>query len=52
MRMASDPDLRERLGRAARERAVQHHTWAHNARKVLDAYRALVGKASAPEDLI
>ncbi|MCA1558332.1 MAG: glycosyltransferase [Acidobacteria bacterium] len=49
LRMANDRDLRERLGRTARERAVRHHTWAHNARKVLDAYRALIDGAAAPE---
>nr|MDQ3818830.1 glycosyltransferase family 4 protein [Acidobacteriota bacterium] len=39
MRLANSPDLRERLGAAARREAVAHHTWAHNARRVLDAYQ-------------
>jgi glycosyltransferase involved in cell wall biosynthesis len=39
-RLAKSKDLRERLGAAARREAVAHHTWEHNARRVLDAYRA------------
>lgn len=34
-------DLRERLGAAARDAAVAHHTWEHNAQRVLDAYEAM-----------
>jgi glycosyltransferase involved in cell wall biosynthesis len=41
MRLARDSDLRERLGRGAREKAVARHTWAHNAARVLQAYRSL-----------
>lgn len=41
-RLARSPELRLRLGRAAREQAVAHHTWTHNARRVLDAYRSLM----------
>lgn len=40
LRLTRSPELRERLGRAARSRAIEHHTWAHNARRVLDAYRS------------
>jgi glycosyltransferase involved in cell wall biosynthesis len=39
LRLARFPELRERLGRRARELAIEHHTWAQNARRVLDAYR-------------
>lgn len=39
MRLAKSGELRERLGRAARAEAVARHTWEHNARRVLDAYR-------------
>ncbi|HKS27610.1 MAG TPA: glycosyltransferase family 4 protein [Pyrinomonadaceae bacterium] len=42
LRLARSPELRERMGRAARARAVEHHTWTHNARRVLDAYRLYV----------
>lgn len=38
-RMADSPDLAARLGAAARERAIERHTWKRNAQKVLDAYR-------------
>lgn len=41
LRLARSPELRERLGRRARQQAVEHHTWTHNARRVLDAYRSL-----------
>ena len=34
-------ELRERLGRRAREVAESEHTWVHNARRVLEAYRSL-----------
>lgn len=40
LRLARSSELRERLGRAARAEAVAHHTWAHNARRVLDAYNS------------
>ena len=39
LRLADEPELRERLGAAARREAIARHTWAHNARRVLDAYR-------------
>ena len=35
-RLASDRGLIERLGSAARERAIEHHTWQNNARRILD----------------
>lgn len=40
-RMVADPDLVQRLGRAARERA-ETHTWETAARKIDSAYRTLV----------
>jgi glycosyltransferase involved in cell wall biosynthesis len=40
LRLARSPVLREALGRSAREQAIRHHTWAHNAARVLDAYRS------------
>lgn len=42
LKLARSTDLRERLGKAARAEAVAHHTWARNARRVLDAYRAIL----------
>ncbi|HEX8775835.1 MAG TPA: glycosyltransferase family 4 protein [Pyrinomonadaceae bacterium] len=39
LRLAREPELRTRLGAAARREATAHHTWAHNAARVLDAYR-------------
>jgi glycosyltransferase involved in cell wall biosynthesis len=40
MRLINSPDLRERLGVAARREAIAKHTWTHNARRVLDAYQS------------
>lgn len=40
LRLTGSPNLRERLGLAARREAVSRHTWTHNARRVLDAYRS------------
>lgn len=39
LRLANAPDLRDRLGVAARREAQAQHTWTHNARRVLDAFR-------------
>lgn len=38
IRLSSSPELRERLGAAARDAAIAEHTWKHNAQRVLDAY--------------
>ncbi len=40
LRLSSSPELRERLGAAARLAAIAKHTWKHNAQRVLDAYQA------------
>lgn len=40
LRLVNSVQLRERLGAAARREAIARHTWAHNARRVLDAYRS------------
>jgi len=39
LRLSGSPELRERLGSAARRTAIARHTWKHNARRVLDAYQ-------------
>lgn len=39
-RLSSDADLRLRLGSAARQAALEKHTWRQNASRVLEAYRA------------
>jgi glycosyltransferase involved in cell wall biosynthesis len=39
LRLARSRELRTRLGEAARREALDRHTWAHNAARVLDAYR-------------
>jgi glycosyltransferase involved in cell wall biosynthesis len=38
-RLAESPELRRRLGAKACEAVIQKHTWKHNARRVLDAYK-------------
>ncbi len=40
-RLIESEELRKRLGARAREVAEREHTWMHNARRVLDAYRDL-----------
>jgi glycosyltransferase involved in cell wall biosynthesis len=36
-RLAHDPELRERLGRAARDRVIANYTWRRNAERVVEA---------------
>jgi glycosyltransferase involved in cell wall biosynthesis len=38
VRLAESHELRETLGVAARQAAVERHTWKRNAQKILDAY--------------
>jgi glycosyltransferase involved in cell wall biosynthesis len=40
LRLVRSPELRARLGAAARRAAVAQHTWTHNAERVLGAYRS------------
>ncbi len=42
VRLAGSPELRGRLGSAARAEAAARHTWTHNAKRVLDAYQSWV----------
>lgn len=44
LRLARAPELRARLGAAARSTATARHTWAHNAERVLEAYRSWLEK--------
>lgn len=41
LRLANSPELRARLGAAARRVAVERHTWKQNAQRVIDAYDSL-----------
>jgi glycosyltransferase involved in cell wall biosynthesis len=41
LRLAQHRELRERLGAAARARAIARHTWKHNAQRVIDEYASL-----------
>jgi len=43
LRLSESPDLRQRLGAAARRAAVEQHTWKQNAQRVIDEYRMLTG---------
>jgi glycosyltransferase involved in cell wall biosynthesis len=40
LRLADSPELRERLGLAARKAVALHYTWKHNAERVLTAYES------------
>src|SRR5689334_6503366 len=42
-RLVEKSELRRALGARAREVAEREHTWAHNARRVLDEYQSLTG---------
>jgi glycosyltransferase involved in cell wall biosynthesis len=41
MRLHGSPQLRGRLGDAARKVCVDHYSWRHNAERVISAYRLL-----------
>ena len=41
LRLANSAELTARLGAAAREAAIERHTWKRNAQRVIDEYRAL-----------
>ena len=41
LRLTQSPELRERLGAAARRTATERHTWKQNAQRVIGGYRAL-----------
>jgi glycosyltransferase involved in cell wall biosynthesis len=41
LRLSESSELRERLGAAARQTAIERHTWRRNAQRVIDEYRAL-----------
>ncbi len=45
VRLAESPTLREHLGKAARQAAVERHTWKRNAQNVLDAYEEWLQEA-------
>ena len=47
LRLSESPDLRQRLGVAARRTAVEQHTWKQNAQRVIDEYRMLTGIRSS-----
>jgi glycosyltransferase involved in cell wall biosynthesis len=41
LRLSRSPELRERLGAAARAKAISGHTWEQNAKRVLNEYLSL-----------
>jgi glycosyltransferase involved in cell wall biosynthesis len=47
MRLAESRALREKLGAAARQAAVERHTWKRNAQKIIDAYADWVEESEA-----
>jgi glycosyltransferase involved in cell wall biosynthesis len=38
LQLSGSPELRHRLGAAARAAAIAKHTWKHNAQRVIDSY--------------
>jgi len=47
MRLAESRELREALGEAARQTAVERHTWKRNAQKIMDAYNDWLQESGA-----
>ena len=45
-RLVREPELRARLGAAARTRAVANHTWRHNAQQIADLCDAAIRQRS------
>jgi glycosyltransferase involved in cell wall biosynthesis len=45
--LADAPELRATLGANARQRAIEHHSWRLNARRVVDAYSEFVSGTAA-----
>lgn len=41
MRLANSAEMRQQLGKQARQVAVDKYTWRHNAQRVLDSYREM-----------
>jgi len=41
LRLSGSRDLRARLGAAARQAAIERHTWKQNAQRVIDEYLSL-----------
>src|SRR5262249_37892313 len=39
----NNQDMTESMGKAGRERVVKHFTWDHFRRRILEAYRAVIG---------
>ena len=52
MRLSGSPELRMRLGAAARKEAVSRHTWGHNAERVLYAYQKLMDEGTGSSERI
>jgi glycosyltransferase involved in cell wall biosynthesis len=46
LELGESAELRRELGENARRRAIEHHSWRLNARRVIDAYAALAEEAS------
>lgn len=44
VRLASDSELREVLGRKARNDLIQNYTWTNNAKRVMDSYKKTIGQ--------
>jgi glycosyltransferase involved in cell wall biosynthesis len=46
--LLDDPQLRERLGKAGRERVERELSWEHSSRALLAAYRHALGPGRSP----
>lgn len=46
-RLAGDPELRDRMGRAGRRRVEEHFSWTSIARRTVDLYAEVLARAGA-----
>lgn len=51
MRLARQPELRQRLGKAARDTVTREYTWDHNAARVIAAIESLRCRRSRPRQV-
>ena len=51
LRLIDDPGLRERLGEAAAERVRSRFSWAHNARRVIEACEAAIDRHAGSREI-
>ena len=49
LRMVQDPELRERIGKAGRQKVLECYEWRKNVATMIDEYRTAAGMKNSPE---